>query len=296
MRIPFLITSLLLSFTVACQSVPPKPPFVDVHTHYNWDQEELVSPQQALQILRENNVQLAVVFGTPSHNVLKLSDISDGLVVPFFSPYIKGQSRHNWFYDEQVLQLARAGLAEGRYHGIGEVHVVSSFGPRRDNPILQGLLKLAAEFDVPFTIHTEASDYRFLSRLCQQHDKVRFLWAHAGGILGPEHSEGILRDCPNVWIELSARDPKHYGGIVDEAGHLRQGWREVLLAHPDRFMVGTDPVWNAHQIERWYEADEGWLHFHEFIDFHNKWLSELPAHVADQVRYKNGMVFFGRTP
>lgn len=266
----------------------------DVHLHYNWDQEELISPEAVLSVLKQHNVVLGVVFSTPSHNALKLSRISEGRVLAFFSPYVTGHSRNTWFWDQAVLPLARQGLQAGLYQGIGEVHVISGLGPRRDNAVLQGLLRLAAEFDVPFTIHTEASSYRFLSPLCQQHPKVRFLWAHAGGILGPEHARGIIEECPNVWVELSARDPAHYGGLVDDDGRLRGEWRQLLVAYPHKFMLGTDPVWNAHQVNRWYEADEGWSHYAEILDFHRRWLTELPEAVADGIRLNNALAFFGR--
>ncbi len=292
------ITYILLAFgvvSISASAVETPPPFADVHLHFNWDQEELLSANEALSVLEKNNVQFAVVFSTPSANAFKLSDISNGRVIPFFSPYITGHSRGNWFHDKHVLPLARKGLEEGRYKGIGELHVISGLGPRRDNKVLQGLLELAAEFDVPFNIHTETSDYRFLQPICEQHSKVRFLWAHAGGVLGPEHSEGILKACSNVWIELSARDPNHYGGLLDDDGKLRAGWKNVITNYPDRFMVGTDPVWNAHQVNRWYEADEGWLHYHKFISFHRKWLKELPKDVEKKVRLDNALRFFKKS-
>jgi hypothetical protein len=289
-----LFTYFLLAFYSLASAADDSSPFADVHLHFNWDQEELLSAQDALKILEKHNVRLAVVFSTPSANALKLSEISNGCVIPFFSPYITGRSRNNWYRDKQVLVLARQGLESGRYKGIGELHVISGLGPRRDNRILQGLLEMAAEFNVPFNIHTETSDYRFLEPICKQHSKVRFLWAHAGGVLGPEHTEGIIKACPNVWIELSARDPHHYGGLADDEGRLRTGWKAVMLKYPDRFMVGTDPVWNAHQVNRWYEADEGWLHYEKFITFHRGWLTELPDEVEQKIRLDNALAFFNR--
>jgi len=267
-------------------------PFADVHLHFNWDQEELVSAAEVLTILDKHNVVFAVVFSTPSENALKLSRLAPKRIIPFFSPYITGHSRNNWYYDVKVLEQARKGLEQGIYKGIGEVHIISGLGPRRDNVILQGLLKLAAEFDVPFNIHTETSDYRFLVPICRQHPKVRFLWAHAGGVLGPQHSEGIIKACANVWIELSARDPAHYGGLLDDDLHLRKDWRDVIVRFPDKFMLGTDPVWNAHQVNRWYEADEGWKHYHEFIQFHRNWVKALPKDVEILVRKDNALRFF----
>lgn len=279
--------------TAGADEIVPKP-FADIHLHYNWDHEELLKPEQAIQILLDNHVTLAVVFSTPSTNALKLTS-TDGLhVIHFFSPYISGYWRSSWFIHDEVLTHARKGLQDGTYTGIGEVHMVSGLGPRRDNKVLQGLLKLAAEYDAPFNIHTEASSHLFFKPICRQYSSVRFLWSHAGGILGAEEATRIFDVCPNVWLELSARDPWHYGGLVDETGMLRPEWKKMFIKYPDRFMVGTDPVWHAHQRERWYEADEGWYHYQDLIGFHRKWLAELPDEVEYKIRLGNAMRFFAQ--
>ena len=59
-------------------------------------------------------------------------------------------------------------------------------------------------------------------------------------------------------------------------------------------MTGTDPVWNAHQIYRWYEADEGWQHYTDFLNFHRHWLKQLPAEVEEKIRLTNAQAFFNR--
>ncbi len=294
MRITVLIGLLFWMSGCALTAGNGRAPFADIHLHYNWDQEELVGPQQALEILRKNNVELAVVFSTPTDNALKLVNRDHPRVIPIFSPYTSVRGRDTWFHDKKVLKLAREGLEQKIWQGIGELHVVSGIGPRRDNEVFQGLLKLAAEFNVPFIIHTEASSYKFLLPICQQYVTVRFLWVHAGGILGPDHAEAIIKECPNVWIDMSARDPWHYGGLVNEHGSLLKGWRDVFIKYSDRFMTGTDPVWNAHERHRWHEADEGWLHYKGFINFHRKWLAELPEAVEKKIRLQNALQFFER--
>ncbi len=138
---------LLAIFSVSNICVADEP-FADVHLHFNWDQEELISAEEALEILTKHNVVFGVVFSVPSANALKLSKLSPKTIIPFFSPYITGHSRNNWYYDTKVLKQARDGLQKGLYKGIGELHVISGLGPRRDNPVLQGLLSLAAEYDV----------------------------------------------------------------------------------------------------------------------------------------------------
>jgi len=282
---------LILGFGASAAAQPP--PFADIHLHYTWSQAEVTEPEEAVAALRRHNVVLGVVAGWPSERALELAEASDGRVLALFSPYIEGMSRYDWYRDPRVLERTREALASGRYVGIGEVHLSGSRPPARDNRIFQGLLDLAAEFDVPVLLHTEASDHRFVVPVCQGHPEVRFLWAHAGGILGAGHSRGLLEACDNVWVELSARDPDHYGSLVDAEGRLPDPWRELIADYPERFMTGTDPVWNAQQVYRWYEADEGWRHYDALIAFHRDWLGQLPPDLERRLRLTNALDFFG---
>lgn len=283
---------LVLFSTFGCAAGPE--PFADIHLHYNWDHEEVTTPAAAVATLREHNVVLGVVAGVPSEHALKLTAAGGGLIRPIFSPYIENESRYTWFRDPRVLERASAALAAGRYAGIGEIHI--GIGAYRDSPVFRGLLRLAQKHDVPVLVHTDASDYRFFSPVCQEFAEVRFLWAHAGGALGPGQVEAMLQACPNVWVEFSARDPWHYGNFVDRDGRLPSAWRELIIRYPDRFMTGTDPVWNAQESNRWYEANQGWEHYAELIAFHRGWLAQLPDEVAERVRLTNALDFFGPAP
>lgn len=287
----FLISLLLIS--TACAGPADKPsPMADIHLHFNWDQEELVSAEEAIRILRKHNVVLAVVTATPSANAVKLRRAGGDWVLPIFSPYIDMEARYGWFNQTGIVQKAREALQSGEYFGIGEVHLMVGLGPRRDNKVFTGLLKLAEEFAVPVLIHTEASSYKYLQQVCGKYSKVRFLWAHAGGLLGAHHSEKLLSACPNVWIELSARDPRHYGSFLVKDNQLPADWLRVFKKFPDRFMTGTDPVWKAQELHRWDRADEGWLHYDEFIRFHRHWLAQLPPALEHRIRLLNARKFW----
>jgi predicted TIM-barrel fold metal-dependent hydrolase len=285
-----ILPALLVLWFSACSTLPP---MADVHLHYNWDQAELTSAREAVEQLREHNVVLAVVFSVPSDEARELVEAGGDWIIPFYSPYYDARNRHTWFHDPAVVERTRQALASGYYQGIGEVHLVSTIGPRRDNPVFQGLLALAAEYRVPVNLHTEASNYRYLLPICEGHPKVRFIWAHAGGVMGPKDVEGLFSHCDNVWVEFSARDPWHYGNLTDEQGRLLPGWAEVIAAHPERFMVGTDPVWNAQQVYRWYEADEGWRHYGQLNRYHRAWLQQLPAELRQRLLLDNARAFFG---
>ena len=170
------------------------------------------------------------------------------------------------------------------------MHIGPGIAPA-SSEVFRGLLRLAAEYDVPVLLHTEASDYRYFTPICREFGSVRFLWAHAGN-LGPEQVGRLLSVCPNVWVEFSARDPAHYGNFIAADGTLPSAWAELIARHPARFMTGNDPVWNAHQMFRWYEAGEGWQHYEEFIRFQRAWLAQLPSRLEARVRLHNALDFF----
>ncbi len=284
---------LLASCVISPDTGPPA--FADIHLHYNYTHAEVISVEETLAILRRNNVVLAAVSSEPTDLALKLADAGGEWIIPFATPYYKTGNRLNWYLDNQLVGEIRNRLETGRFGGIGEVHLTAGIGPARDNPVFTGLLGLAKEFDLPFLIHTDASDYRYFMPICTKYSDIRFIWAHAGGALQPLQLAPLMQACPNVWLDLAARDPYHYGQLADAQGTLLPGWREFIINYQDRIMTGTDPVWNAHQIYRWYEADEGWEHYEDFLHFHLHWLKQLPETVANKIRLENAQQFFDKS-
>ena len=267
----------------------------DIHLHYTWDQVGVTSPEDAIALLIKNNVVLAVVSGTPPDLALELQRAGGHWVVPVFSPYLTARHRQHWFTDLDVVTEARKALASKQYHGIGEVHLRGGLGPRRKNKILQQLIKLATEYDVPFLIHIESSSEQYFIPLCRQHPKTRFLLAHAGGTLDANQIDRLLKACSNVWVELSARDPwRHVGAppIVNNKGELSPDWVKVMTAWPDKFMTGSDTVWPVDPAHQWDQADTGWQQLGRFLGFHRRWIRSLPDALANKVRLANALRFF----
>lgn len=280
--------------TVSTEINPP--PFADIHLHFNWDQEEIIDAASVVKRLQKENIVLGVVSSVPSDYASKLREAAGEWVVPLFSPYITPPHRQSWFLDEKVVELASEGLANKKYFGIGELHLWSGLPPRTNNKILLTLFKLAEQYDVPFLLHTESSDEKYMIDICREHNNVRILWAHAGGILKPGQVENVIKTCPNVWVELSARDPWRYNSLVDEHGKFPNNWRDLLIKYPEKFMTGSDPVWGVTKTQRWDEPDEGWDHLPQLIAFHRKWLLTLPVDVEKKIRLTNAMEFFRVKP
>ena len=193
----------------------------------------------------------------------------------------------------------RAGLASGRYKGIGELHLIGGFAVRwQRSDVLKALLELAAEYDVPVLVHTEFSRAEPTLSICRANPDNRLVLAHAGAALPPGEVERVLEACPNVWMDLSARDPWRFVRfpISDDDGRLLPDWEALVLRWPERFVVGSDAVWPVERLDAWDQADTGWQRIGDFLDFHRRWASFLPSDVARKVLYENAAGVFRPQP
>lgn len=285
-------------FCLGCWSLgisagQPLPLVADVHLHWKWNQKEITSPEQAIALLREYGVGLAVVTGTPPELALELEALAPELVIPIYGIYQIPEEWSHWHHDKGLIERTRKALQTGQYQGIGEIHMIGGFISDWKNPLISGLFRLAAEFEVPVMVHTEFSRANYLIGFCQAHPETRFLWAHAGSILPPSEVARALDACSNLWVELSARDPwRHLGRQISDDGILKPAWRELVIRYADRFMIGSDTVWPVDRLNPWDEPDTGWQELHRFINFHRGWLAELPPEIARKIRLDNARVFF----
>ena len=271
-------------------------PFADTHLHYNADQAEITETGDALRVLIENNVVFGIVSSRPPALALELAEASGGWIIPFFMPYLEAERKADWFFDERVLPAARDALASGRYKGLGEMHLISGFTPslKHRNEIIDGILDLAEEFDVPALIHAEASSHLYFLPLCQRHPSARIVWVHAGSRLRPSRVGKLMRACPNVWADLSARDHMRYGKtnpIVDDDGKLLPEWHDLVMEFQDRIMLGSDPYYYE-GTATWEGANTGWNHVTEVLAFHRRWLSQLPVDVRQKLALGNAVRFY----
>jgi predicted TIM-barrel fold metal-dependent hydrolase len=289
-----LLHIVVLAWLFASGPASGAPPLADVHVHYKWSQKEVTAAQQAIGILRDNDIALAVVIGTPAEYALELARLAPQTIVPIWSPYREPADWSRWAYDRKVLDRARAALAGGDYRGIGELHLIGGFAPDWRTPVISGLLELAQEYQVPVLLHTELSNPEYMTGLCRAYPEARILWAHAGAILSADQVGAVMAACPRVSAELAARDPWRFvnNPITDSDGKLKPAWRSLIETYPDRFMVGSDPVWPVEQLDSWDQADTGWQEYHRFIDFHRNWLGQLAPELAAKIRLENARRLF----
>jgi len=272
-------------------------PVADMHLHYKWSQQDVTSAADAVELLEREYIVMGVVIGTPAELALELVRLEPRKIVPIFSPYRVGGDWQRWAYDAGVVPRTRAALESGAYHGIGELHLIGGFAPRLEKAaVLQALLQLAGEYDVPIMLHTEFSRPAMLLALCRRYPDTRILWAHAGSLLPPAQVAQVLDACGNVRAGLAARDPWRFvnNPITDADGRLLPDWRTLLLQYPERFMLGSDPVWPVDRMDQWDEPDTGWQELGRFWEFHRGWLQQLPHGIARKISCENAVTFFRR--
>lgn len=285
-----LVCTLALLGPMLSSEARDDPPLFDVHLHYKWNQAEITTPQQALELLDEAGVGKAVVIGEPAELALKLYRLAPRRIIPFYGPYRVGGEKLSWQSRRALIDEVRAGLRSGFYHGIGELHLIGGMALQwRRSEVFAALLELAREFDVPVMLHSEYSSIKPTQSICVEHPLNRFVLAHAGAVITPAQVEQILLACPNVVMDLAARDPWRYveHPISDASGRLLPEWRALILRHASRFMIGSDPVWPVDKGSSWDEADSGWSQLPKFVEYHRGWLSQLPPEVAEQIRWSN---------
>jgi predicted TIM-barrel fold metal-dependent hydrolase len=154
------------------------------------------------------------------------------------------------------------------------------------------VLKAAVERGWPFIAHYEfaaaGSDYEPL--MGQFEDAARkypnhpFMLIHMGQ-LGPQEAGQLIKAHPNVYFITShsnpvniARHPNQpWSNMFDDNDRLSPGWRALVLAHPERFVLAFDNVFP----EFWGSM---------YLDQAALWrtaLSALPATVAHAVAHGN---------
>ncbi|HEX9611825.1 MAG TPA: amidohydrolase family protein [Gemmatimonadales bacterium] len=131
---------------------------------------------------------------------------------------------------QEIERCLRAGL----------VGVKLAASRRADDPLLDPICELAGDGRVPVLHHVwqhrrrdwpgqEASDAVELCALAARHPNVQFILAHIGGGGDWEHSLGVVRDVPNVLVDLSGSGVD--GGMLEAC---------VAAVGPERLLWGSD--------------------------------------------------------
>ena len=187
-----------------------------------------------------------------------------------------------------------------------------------DHPLLLLLADIAAEEGVPIDLHCDALQEEIatprelakyptnpksmpatippLERLLAHNPRATIIWVHAGtdhlGDFTPKRIGGMLDRYPNLFVSLKIAPPRSSSKQkILSKKKLDGSWRELLIRHADRFVIGTDAFYSspgaAGAITGFTEAAEPMMKTMQMV------LSKLPAKVAQQIGRENARRLYG---
>jgi predicted TIM-barrel fold metal-dependent hydrolase len=196
---------------------------IDVHAHF-WTER---SPNPSWRESNEARLAAGRRMGITAHVASILGSYGTRSPVYFPSPedvhqangrmlalchehpgLVYGYCVVNPNYTDQALAEIEARASAGM------VGIKLAASRRADDPLLDPIAALAAGRGLPILHHVwqhrrhewpgqEASDAAELVSLAVRHPRARFILAHLGGGGDWAHSLRVLRDAPNVWVDLS---------------------------------------------------------------------------------------------
>ncbi len=126
-----------------------------------------------------------------------------------------------------------------------------------DGPAGHDLFQLGEDSGVPFQIHYDVEDRLLpaLEAMLTRYPKAKVIWCHLGMVrypdraklYGPAYVRGLIERFPGLYFDLAVPGPNSIyrpSGARDSTiyrdGQLDPAWRDLLEAHADRFVVGSD--------------------------------------------------------
>ena len=257
-------------------------PLFDAHLHYNDDAQGPHPLDDVLARMQRAGVRAVLANSRPNDGTRTLASAREATqaagvtVVPLVRLYRNRADYSGWFADPSIHamvlnELAR-GTPAGPYRGIGEFHLYDS--TNANGPVAKQLMQLAQSKDLVVLAHV---DDVAIDALMVHAPRARLIWAHTGiGGVPAARVKELLDKHPTLMGELSYRP-----GLTED-GRLSPAWRELLVAHSERFLIGSD-TW----------INQRWQHYEDLMADARRWLGDLPPEAAQRVAWGNGARLFG---
>lgn len=250
-------------------------PIFDAHVHYKepaWKDYPVAS---IIEMMDRNGVAMGLVSSTPDEGTIMLLEYAPNRIVPELRPYHGNAGSSNWTKAPGMTDYLAKRLETYPHEGIGEFHIHRL--DTSDEPLFREVIGMARVRDIYLHVHSGAEPVRWLYGL---EPEVKIIWAHAG--LGEPASAvfDLMAEHPSLVADTSLREYQ----ILGRGDSLDPEWKRIIMAFPDRLMVGSDTWVNSQ-----------WEDYDEIIASNRRWLAKLPRNIAEMIAYRNAERLFGRT-
>jgi len=237
----------------------------DGHIHYDEDVWSMLSAEQAVELLKEQNIKRALVSATPTEGAEKLYLADPEIVVPMLRPYKSWRHRYFWFKDPELQAYLESHLSKVPYRGFGEFHI---YGEDVKSKPVEAMITLARQRELVLHPHTDLAGIQiFLNKASD----INIIWAHAGFNVPVKQLRNLVEKYPRFYLELSLRE-----GMLEDGELLTDEWKSFLIKYRQRFLVGSDTY-----------KPRRWANLPETVEDTTSWLNQLPAGVAADIARNN---------
>lgn len=249
-------------------------PIFDAHIHYKEPAWGPYPPKTIIELMDRNGVAMGLVSSTPDQGTIMLWEHAPNRIVPELRPYHGDAGSSNWMAAHGMDKYLRQRLELYPHEGIGEFHVRATAG--MNEALLAKVAEMALERGIPIHIHSDDAPVRFFFEIAPE---LTIIWAHVGMSSPPEVIGPLMDKHDRLFADTSYRE----SDILDGDG-LDPEWRDLLVRHADRFMIGSDTWVNGQ-----------WASYDGIIGMNREWLSHLPRDVAEKIAFKNAEKLFNRS-
>jgi len=169
-----------------------------------------------------------------------------------------------------------------------------------DGPTGHRVFSLSEKTGMPFQIHYEVENELLvpLEKMLEQYPKAKVIWCHLAQIryierasrYTPAYVDGLIKRFPNLYFDTAFGDAtsvyspsnQRHARVWAAFGGLKSEWRDLIVAHPVRFLSALDL--GQDRLDRIVEYDKN----------HRNFLKQLPTETQHRVAYRNAwLLLFG---
>jgi hypothetical protein len=162
-----------------------------------------------------------------------------------------------------------------------------------DGPVGHRLFSLSEKTGTAFQLHYEVEDRLLapLEKMLEQYPKAKVIWCHLAHIpyierasrYTPAYVDALIKRFPNLYFDTAfgtvrstyPLNKQRSAHVWANDGSLKGGWRDLIVAHPNRFLSALDM--GDDRLDRFVEYDEN----------HRNFLRRLPSETQHQVAYRS---------